>query len=584
MFGLPYREIWAADTEFTPVPAARVSPICFCARELITGRAVQLWHDQLRRPPFSMGPDTLYVAFSAGAEFSFHIAAGWPLPQRVLDLHAEFRNETNGQLTIERKRVRASLLNALAWHGIPQLTSDAEKDRMHQVCIRGAPFTETEKADLLRYCLEDADSLIPLLEAMLPQIRARGGGNIGQALIRGRAVTAAARIEDTGIPVDTAALKVLDENINDFVLEMTEDVNRDIPVFDGYHFRAGRLRAFCADHGIRDWILTDAGKLSTTEQAFKVMAERYPVVEPLRQLMVTRRQLRDFGSRGLGLPVGADGRNRYDSIPFGGLMGRFTPKASECILLRPSWLRHLVQPPEGRSLIYADYEHQEIYIAAVRSGDDQLLEAAQTGDPYIRAGQMIGTIPPGADADSHPDERAIAKRALLGVNYGMSPFGLSARTGIDRIRADLVIRRIRLAFPAYADFARRAAHDIQLAGTVSSWFGWHMSTRYAPPRRLLNFPCQANGSEMTRLAACLAVERGLMVCATLHDALLVECAASELAGTIAAVTSAMEEASAIVLGGVTARVGAELITWPARWANKKGQRTWQLVTDRFGIV
>jgi DNA polymerase-1 len=38
---------------------------------------------------------------------------------------------------------------------------------------------------------------------------------------------------------------------------------------------------------------------------------------------------------------------------------------------------------------------------------------------------------------------------------------------------------------------------------------------------LRNYPCQANGAEMLRLACCLGTERGIEICAPVHDAVLI---------------------------------------------------------------
>ena len=53
-------------------------------------------------------------------------------------------------------------------------------------------------------------------------------------------------------------------------------------------------------------------------------------------------------------------------------------------------------------------------------------------------------------------------------------------------------------------------------------FGWniHIGDK-ANPRSLRNFPMQANGAEMLRLACCFAVEQGIRVCAPVHDAILI---------------------------------------------------------------
>src|SRR3954464_13305113 len=58
---------------------------------------------------------------------------------------------------------------------------------------------------------------------------------------------------------------------------------------------------------------------------------------------------------------------------------------------------------------------------------------------------------------------------------------------------------------------------------VIARFGWPLHVGAAfNPRSLANFPMQANGAEMLRLACCLATERGIRVCAPVHDALLIE--------------------------------------------------------------
>ena len=59
---------------------------------------------------------------------------------------------------------------------------------------------------------------------------------------------------------------------------------------------------------------------------------------------------------------------------------------------------------------------------------------------------------------------------------------------------------------------------------------------------------QANGAEMMRIACCLATERGIDVCAPVHDALLIEGPAGEIYDVVAATRTAMADASRMVLG------------------------------------
>ncbi len=94
-----FAEIRVVDFEFIIHPGERPNPICLVSRELRSGRVLRLWGDDLRKtdaPPFPIDENTLYVAYSAAAELSCHLALGWPLPAFVLDAYVEFRSLVNG--------------------------------------------------------------------------------------------------------------------------------------------------------------------------------------------------------------------------------------------------------------------------------------------------------------------------------------------------------------------------------------------------------------------------------------------------------------------------------------------------------
>src|SRR5262249_55649926 len=118
-----------------------------------------------------------------------------------------------------------------------------------------------------------------------------------------------------------------------------------------------------------------------------------------------------------------------------------------------------------------------------------------------------------------------------------------------------------------------------LTGRLRTVFGWavHVGTD-ANPRSLRNFPMQANGAEMLRLACCLATERGILVCAPVHDALLVEGPADAIEGTGAETQGAMREASELVLPGFPLRTDAKVVRHPDRYMDERGQRMWATVS------
>jgi hypothetical protein len=92
---------------------------------------------------------------------------------------------------------------------------------------------------------------------------------------------------------------------------------------------------------------------------------------------------------------------------------------------------------------------------------------------------------------------------------------------------------------------------------------------------------QANGAEMLRLACCLATERGIPVCAPVHDALLVGGPIDRIGSVVRATQDAMREASELVLPGFPLRTDAKLILYPDRYRDSRGADMWATV---WGIV
>ena len=84
---------------------------------------------------------------------------------------------------------------------------------------------------------------------------------------------------------------------------------------------------------------------------------------------------------------------------------------------------------------------------------------------------------------------------------------------------------------------------------------------------------------MLRLACYLATERGIEVCAPVHDALLIEAPAAEIGAKAAELRAAMREASRIVLGGVL-ELGsdAKIIRVTDRYADERGAVMWSTVS------
>ena len=148
------------------------------------------------------------MAYYASAELGCFLALGWPMPARILDLFAEFRAATNGLPTPVRRgpaRRAASGTASTPWPPTrrPRCATSS--------CAAGRGRADERRA-ILDYCQADVDALAALLPRMLPGILGRqrdAAVALGQALLRGRYMAAAARMEWTGVPIDAAMLERL---------------------------------------------------------------------------------------------------------------------------------------------------------------------------------------------------------------------------------------------------------------------------------------------------------------------------------------------------------------------------------------
>ena len=61
-----------------------------------TSRTVRLWRGEFgAEPPFDIGPDTLFVAYSAWAELTCFMTLGWKFPEHVFDQHTAYLAASN---------------------------------------------------------------------------------------------------------------------------------------------------------------------------------------------------------------------------------------------------------------------------------------------------------------------------------------------------------------------------------------------------------------------------------------------------------------------------------------------------------
>ena len=335
--------------------------------------------------------------------------------------------------------------------------------------------------------------------------------------MRGRFTKAVAQMEHRGIPVDVELYRRIERNRDAIRLALIAEVDRRYQVYQGGTFRMARFEQLLNRLGLLEyWPRTGAGALRTDKQTMKDAARMIPELGNLRELLKTLAQLKSNQ-----LAIGSDGRNRTLIGPYGTKTGRNAPSNSKYVFGQAAWARSIVRPEPGMVLAYLDFGSQEIGIAAALSGDERLVADYRT-DPYLGFAKRIGRAPLDATKETHKAERDAMKPIVLGVNYGMGAESLARGTGRSLVEAERLLRQHQQTYPQFWKWSEGIVDRSQRLGYLETALGWQLYAGDDNPRSFMNFPMQAHGADILRLAACYLVEAGVGLLAPVHDAFLIE--------------------------------------------------------------
>ncbi|KIF65879.1 hypothetical protein HY68_38940 [Streptomyces sp. AcH 505] len=562
------REAWCWDTEYEDRPGEHLRPVVLVAQNVFTGEQRISWLADGSRPtnlPFNTSSESVAISFYAAAENRCALAMGVPLPTNNICLFAEHRAATNG-LALPMGN---GLVGALAYRGLSHIDAGAKKAEQ-EFAAQTRVFDDEGRNRTTGYCCSDVASTIELFWTLAPSM------HFGHAMLRGRYMKAVAAIESNGVPIDTMQLDALVFKWDQIAPKLIAHVDRDYGIYEGATLKHDKFSLYLR-HRNRPWPRTERGRLALDIDTLDRQASIWPDLKPLYQLR------RILNVRLPDLPVGHDGRCRTSLSPFRSKTSRNQPSTTRFPFGLAKDLRCLIKPPKGYGLAYIDFSAQENCIAAGLSGDERLVAAYQGGDPYLAFGKDIGMMPPDATKQSHPSERSVCKEVILGLNYGLGPQLMAEKAGISEARARELIWLHKQAYATFWKWSNAVVSAGQLKGEMSTVYGWKM--RVSPedrPTSLMNFPMQANGAEMMRLAAIAATEAGIEVCAPVHDAFLIAAPLERLDEDIARMSEIMTVAGEKVTGGVRIRTDAKSFRYPNRYVDERGAEMWNFMVNLAG--
>jgi hypothetical protein len=490
-------------------------------------RTIRLWRGEFGpTPPFDVGPDTLFVAYSAWAEMTCFKVLGWTFPVHVFDQHTAYLAASNVLLPFNpdevRKKPRKRLSDAChaydieGWEHIDKEAIAKDIGEGHWVNYGREPVFD--------YCEEDVRMSVRLLRA---QLRGRPGlppADVERVLWWSNySAKCIALIQSRGIPIDLPLWNLVQENkgavIGELLRRFDPSYGSDCPIYtpEG-EWSYQRFEQYLIRAGVPAWPRLDSGALDISSDAFRLMVH-VPGIEGLHAL-------RD----GLGfiakarLPIGRDGRNRPSLFPFGTATGRNAHAKSP--YNSHAGVRGFMVFPRDTIGCYLDWRTQEVGVAAALSDDPALIAAYQGGDIYHALALTLGLTDdpdPVRWKKTNPAIRNRMKVLQLAISYGMGARSLAR--GLDRhpLIASGIIERHQRTYPPFWQWRADRVRSAMLTRRIESPFGWPLRISTSPNQRTLyNFPMQSGGADMLRLATMRLCAAGIVPCMLIHDGILLE--------------------------------------------------------------
>jgi len=357
-------------------------------------------------------------------------------------------------------------------------------------------------------------------------------------------------MELTGILLDQMYLRELGERfarrINEVAERIYQQAGSPFNINSGQQLNEVLFERIGIDPRAHGLSKLKSGGYSITAEVLEELAQLYPIAADI----LTYRQLTKLKSTYIdALPELVNprtGRIHTSYNQLGAATGRLSSN-------NPNLQNIPVRTEEGREIrrafvaapghrfVAADYSQIELRVLAHISGDENLIAAFEQGlDIHAAtASRLFGVEPTAVDKN----QRRVAKTVVFGVIYGISPFGLAQRLGIERDLARQLIDNLFTQFPGIRRYIDQTLDFGRQHGYVQTLFGRRRimedlrasgARRAAAEREAINAPIQGTAADLMKMAMVnvhrALRERGLRTRLLLqvHDELIAEAPESEV--------------------------------------------------------
>ncbi|MDR1373299.1 MAG: DNA polymerase I [Dysgonamonadaceae bacterium] len=390
---------------------------------------------------------------------------------------------------------------------IEELIGQKEKGK-NQLNMR-----QLEPSQIVNYAAEDADVALRLKAIFEKEIEENNFSelfyNIEMPLVK-----VLADMEESGVRLDTYALKLSSDVLNDLLV----DIEKTIYTLAGLEFNINSPKV--VGEVLFDTIKIDLkakktknGHYHTGEEILEKLKSKHPAVEKILTYRKIRKLLSTYTEALPELISPLDGKvhTTYNqTIASTGRLSSTNPNLQNIPVREGEGreIRKAFIPDAGCHFLSADYSQIELRIMAHLSQDENMLAAFRSGqDIHAATAAKINNIP---IQNVTREMRSKAKSANFGIIYGISAFGLSEQLHIHRIEAKELIDGYFHTYPGVKAYMDACIEIARKEGYVETIF--HRK-RYLPDisshngivrgyaeRNAINAPIQGSAADIIKVA------------------------------------------------------------------------------------
>jgi DNA polymerase-1 len=324
-------------------------------------------------------------------------------------------------------------------------------------------------------------------------------------------------MEQAGVLLDTKFLATMKDELDKRLVELQREMTRIVK----HEFNPNSTQQLSKvlfeelKLDTKEVPRTKAGGYSTSVEVLEQLQGSHPLID----LILEHRQLDKLQSTYVeALPAlvsPKDGRLHTSYNQAGAVTGRISSSEPNLqnIPIRTELgrrVRRAFIAPEGHKLVKADYSQVELRILAHLSRDEGLLEAfARDEDVHVATAATIFGVP---QREVTSTMRAIAKTTNYAIVYGISGFGLAARTELSPKEAQQFITSYFEKYPGVKKYLDETKEKARTLGYVETLLGrrryfpelqsraGNFAQRAAAERMAINAPVQGTSADIMKLA------------------------------------------------------------------------------------